>query len=524
MCKCSQENCNLEVFESRDKCILHCEKDDWYEVDDNGNKNWDNKKIKFFWNQIQKDLNDKYQESFYEPEVINEIYIYDNVVFVKFQEDVIYNKYEDNQDKLGTNFYSHNLFKFPDCSISEELNQIISKLNVSFENCKFLDNVDLSRYHFEKKLKFKKCKFEENLILKRMILKNNLEFHEVKIKGRLDLSNTIFEEESKVRVKNCEIGNAYFNNTKFRNLADFFQTIFHEVNFEKTDFEKIAVFSESEFNCNVNFKYTKFLGKSIFQDTVIKGKLNLRNTIFNDEANFLDITSIKRDKKEDEFIGETKEIKVSNRETARIIKNFFDNTNNTIEANKFYKLEMEERRKEFKDVKDKNDNNNFEKFVFFIHRYSSNHSQSWILSLFWIVSVTYIASMTKFFFLNDYCKTELLIKYEQIDIYNFFINDKLIHEIVIGVFIVFFTLVLILSLIKKLDISGFLVIVFIILSLVYTIYTKDYLLIEFSNTINPFSIMTGKEELTFGILLYKITIAYLIYQLIISIRQNTRRK
>jgi predicted membrane protein len=45
-----------------------------------------------------------------------------------------------------------------------------------------------------------------------------------------------------------------------------------------------------------------------------------------------------------------------------------------------------------------------------------------------------------------------------------------------------------------------------------------------SNLINPFSIMTGKDELTFGILIYKITIAYLIYQLIISIRQNTRRK
>ncbi|PUE66066.1 hypothetical protein [Arcobacter caeni] len=33
-----------------------------------------------------------------------------------------------------------------------------------------------------------------------------------------------------------------------------------------------------------------------------------------------------------------------------------------------------------------------------------------------------------------------------------------------------------------------------------------------------------EKELTFGILIYKITIAYLIYQLIISIRQNTRRK
>jgi len=45
-----------------------------------------------------------------------------------------------------------------------------------------------------------------------------------------------------------------------------------------------------------------------------------------------------------------------------------------------------------------------------------------------------------------------------------------------------------------------------------------------ANQLNPFSIMTGKEYLTFGGLIYKVIIAYLIYQLIISIRQNTRRK
>ena len=45
-----------------------------------------------------------------------------------------------------------------------------------------------------------------------------------------------------------------------------------------------------------------------------------------------------------------------------------------------------------------------------------------------------------------------------------------------------------------------------------------------ANQFNPFSIMTGDEKLTFGSLIYKITIGYLIYQLIISIRQNTRRK
>jgi len=42
--------------------------------------------------------------------------------------------------------------------------------------------------------------------------------------------------------------------------------------------------------------------------------------------------------------------------------------------------------------------------------------------------------------------------------------------------------------------------------------------------INPFSIMTSKEPITLGLLIFKITIAYLIYQFIVSVRQNTRRK
>ncbi|MFA5233286.1 MAG: hypothetical protein WC390_02720 [Sulfurimonas sp.] len=45
-----------------------------------------------------------------------------------------------------------------------------------------------------------------------------------------------------------------------------------------------------------------------------------------------------------------------------------------------------------------------------------------------------------------------------------------------------------------------------------------------ADKINPFSIMTSKDPIAFGLLMFKITIAYLIYQFIVSVRQNTRRK
>ena len=58
---------------------------------------------------------------------------------------------------------------------------------------------------------------------------------------------------------------------------------------------------------------------------------------------------------------------------------------------------------------------------------------------------------------------------------------------------------------------------------IYVTITKDFTLSMISNNINPFSIITQDGKLGFAEFLYRITIAYLIYQLIISIRQNTRR-
>ncbi|MEA2017253.1 MAG: hypothetical protein U9N59_02290, partial [Campylobacterota bacterium] len=65
--------------------------------------------------------------------------------------------------------------------------------------------------------------------------------------------------------------------------------------------------------------------------------------------------------------------------------------------------------------------------------------------------------------------------------------------------------------------------------IIVTIFNIDtnaqniFILDNIANKVNPFSIMTDCTPLTFTELIYKITIAYLIYQLIISIRQNTRR-
>ncbi|XQC05160.1 pentapeptide repeat-containing protein [Arcobacter cryaerophilus gv. pseudocryaerophilus] len=357
----------------------------------------------------------------------------------------------------------------------------------------------------------------------------------------LDLTNSTFEENTKVKIQFCDINKAIFYNTKFKDLADFYQSRFNEVDFERTDFEKISVFSESEFNCDVNFKYTKFLGKAIFRDTIVSGEFDLRNSIFDDEANFLDITAKSRkvydEKSKDyKFIGEPTDINVANRETARIIKNFYDNSNNIIEANRFYKLEMKERRKEYDSLK-RSDYKKVEKLIFILHEYSSNHSQNWFLAFFWIVSITFFYSYLTYD-VTSYKDEGSIINKEILNMHYIkkiilsidYIKEAILEIPNLNILLLSIDFILIIyimyyKLFTKVKTNHSIIILLLINFYgLYVYLTNDSYLKYFSNSLNPFSIMTGYQELTSLGLVYKTAIAYLIYQLIVSIRQNTRRK
>ena len=354
-----------------------------------------------------------------------------------------------------------------------------------------------------------KCTLEQELFLK--VINSDVEYFEV---NEFVAKKTTFK--NKVKFIRCKIDDVNFYNAKFMKLADFYATKFRKSDFVKTDFNEISVFSETEFN-DIDFKYTKFIKKAIFRDTVVKGKLNLRNSIFYDEANFLDITSVQRERNEEtkEFIGEPTDIKVANRETARIIKNFYDNSNNIIEANRFYKLEMNQRQKEIKLYNKEKKAFNFDWFIYFIHQASSEHSQNWFLPILWMLIITTIYSLYQKYSLVDYHFMQLIIlelTYKE-------------YLLLIGmlIFSVLFTVY------EKISKSEFiylsiLLLITVWLCFLYLIIGYDKNLGSFLNNLNPFSIMLGKDPMSLGLFFYKVMMGYLIYQLIISVRQNTRRK
>jgi len=339
-------------------------------------------------------------------------------------------------------------------------------------------------------LKLNKIEHIERLTLLQCNINDRVYINNCKNINVLNIRYSICSK--KVEIKDCtNIENLSFYNTKFKTTIDLFGSALGKTEFEKTDFENVVVFENTTFKENVNFKFSTFSKLGMFKKAIFTKSLDLEDAIIQSDMNFYKITS-EKDKE--------KNILVKNRETARIIKNSFERENNIIEANKYYALEMEQREEELKnDIKSKF----WEWFVFKIHGISSNHSQDWVLALFWIISFTFVYSHFKIYgnqTANEYYTILLMLS-----------------------FIVIFFSIEIAYLYKKIAYK-FMPFIIIISFLIYSIGTNDYKLHCFSNNLNPFSIMTGSDELNLSSLLYKIIIAYLIYQFIVSVRQNTRRK
>lgn len=381
--------------------------------------------------------------------------------------------FEKNINELKGNWNYPNNLGFKDCKFDVKLSLCnLSKLNfIKIEECKFNNDLEIIKCSNLNNLYILVNTFNDNLCINGNIIKN---FH-FSMCGITKLGVLI----------NNTIVNNHINGNTFKDTVTFQNTIFKS----KLDLLNVRFFS------NV-----------IFQDMVIEDSLDLKNTIFYDKSNFLDISKKKRDQDENErFIGSTTQIDVENRETARKIKDSFEQQNNIIEANKYYALEMDKRKEELEVDKKKNW---FEWLVFKTHEISSNHSQDALLALFWIINIGFIASLFDHLTKIDDCGNLITFSI------SYFIGPIVVILGIIGIR----------NIVK--DIFRKTASLFMIASLyaLYSYTSKDFGLTDFANVINPFSIMTKGESLNLGMLIFKVIIAYLMYQFVVSVRQNTRRK
>lgn len=364
---------------------------------------------------------------------------------------------------------------------------------IYFKEQIFKNNNLYKNLQFEE-LSFIRCEFDKKfLITYTKPEENNNTFFEIK---KLDLTDSIFH--SKVEMKEINFRRiSIFNNTKFNELCDFYGSKFNNINcFNKTTFNDICVFTNVTFKNDVDFKYTTFGKLALFKEAIFEKRLNLEDTIIKEEINFLKI----KNKNNKELDSKN----IANRETARIIKDSFEKQNNIIEANKFYALEMKEREKELEeDIK--KGKNIFEWLVFKVHGLSSNHSQDWLLPIFWILNISILIP-----FFELICVETLKI------------------EMTIFITTYFYLLIYLVIYSDKYRAITIIISTVLIYMILYKL-SPSINLNSMSSNLNPFSIMIESngienKNLDFITLIFKSTIAYLIYQLIISIRQNTRRK
>ena len=178
-------------------------------------------------------------------------------------------------------------------SADHNLHSFLSRCEYIFSNCKFLEPVIIR--DSERWVEFNSnCLFEK--VIRITNRKKNLTFEDCQI-NELDIKESTIGElnvdssnNGKLRMHNCDIYKSNFSNTTFNQLADFWNSTFHNpMTFYKTDFNSTAVFSSVTFNQNVLFTYTLFGGKTIFGRTKFNSGLDISQSILDGEFLFFDL-------------------------------------------------------------------------------------------------------------------------------------------------------------------------------------------------------------------------------------------
>ncbi len=484
---CSHKNCKLDIYHNN-KCILHSDKED--------------KDINKFWKQIQKDLSEKYKCIQGNEELDNYEVIYEHVIFPIFQKDLEYDHIDPISETSNFYFTYHHIVPDGYCSKDDEeyefTDKLIERCNVHFNHCTFLEEVNLQRYDFQFSVTFFDCTFLQEVYLSNTV-NAQIDFRDCKFKNQvLDLTNKIFNESFFLIY--CEnIDTLNLTNTEFKNTTSFSGSKLKNIKFNETYFEGMSIFVKVHFLENTKFEYCTFEENVFFNDARIYKSIDIRHAIFKKEVTFLDIVN-----QDDKNLTSSN---IANRETVRIIKHSFEKQDNIIEANKFYALEMQKREEELNDIKSM-DYNFWERLVFKIHGISSNHSQDWKLALFWIIIFGFFSGVIDFYSINH--------------------NGNLPHITITGLFGLVVFLPILYWIYNQVRYFKKLILPMLFIVLTYSAYatlTHDYCLdIFYTKTINPFSIMKSEDPINIVQLIFKAIFAYLIYQFIISIRQNTRRK
>lgn len=476
------------------KCILHCEKNDLW-----GNEN-------------------KYNPLFVE-------------LFIEFIKNGTFKKLKINNKISSSSYFiseGYILFiyvVFPSYNDFLKIFEIIGNKKILFEQCTFFSNIFKEYKKFDD-LVFRDCIFyEPNYGKENYVESSNLYFDNIKINsltyGGLNAKHMTFTIEDSDLLRLVLKSSLVLEKTRVSEELMIFDSDDEKENFNQVVIDKncfiqhialannkidLLSIKDSTIDDELFLANSKMASLNI-QNSTLKNGLNLNNTTLKDRLSLINsrIETKKLDLSNTSLPSSTNflnaKFETENRETARIIKNSFEQQNNIIEANKYYALEMKHYDNEL-NWKD----NLKEKLIFKFHDWSSEHSQNWVLPLLLILLLSIIYGTCEYLLGADFKKYPLYA------------------NILSFLFIVLSIPFMINNVVENKNIKHILS-AFIFLSFgIYFYITKDVSLELLAKAINPFSSMKSNESINGIQLIFKIVIAYLIYQFITSVRQNTRRK
>jgi len=197
-----------------------------------------------------------------------------------------------------------------------------------------------------------------------------------------------------------------FQEAKFYGDVNFTESTFKEsVNFSYASFKSNTDFSEVSFHGDTSFSYANFQKNITFENTECKGIFDFSDVSFEsillDKSSFTNASYLRlygwNSKIHEDIAGERLSSKhFQTKESARIIKAYFEKENNIIESNIYYPIEMDKYREEISKysnpfiafIKDQ------DYLVTTLSKYVSNYNTSWLRVFFWIL---FLSLITLFF-------------------------------------------------------------------------------------------------------------------------------
>jgi len=480
----------------KDKCILHCEKDDWYIEDENGKRNWNKSelKIKKFWDEIRQHEEKFCTEVQFSRIVFPDLFREDMFPDIDFKKSFFSNFKESMKKKIV----------FRNCIFLNNIEYFVS--NFEFSDCKFSQSVSFyCDYIYSKSLALKNCsRFHgeckivniiQGTVVKEKVVNININKcvfkFDVKIENlwisKLSIDNTSFEQSltlndcliEEIDIKNKDkkmINKIVFENNEFCKKSDIY---FENVDIGFLSFKKNLNDSEfmSFFNINISqgleFINSNLSNFEFHNCNFSKAKIKIENVAFISNNGFTIFNDVKWPScKEFSYIivkDEEDNKILSLRDTFRQLKYVNEKQGNIIDANKFYSAEMKEYKKELKNEKWRTYWQ--DKIIFWLNEKVSNFSQNWILPLIWFFSIGAVA-----FYISNI--------------------DRAKHYIISSFDLTRFPIIIMPPIKKVLE--------------------------EYISFINPFSISSENTNSMIW-LVFKALSVFIIYQFIISLRRQTRR-